>query len=332
MPEAAAATLDDVTSRSSSNAVAPSAAPAPATPSDVAYKGVSAAMWSEINAQRAGFGDPNDCQARVAAVPTTGTVLQACDGNCINAALASSRTVILRGGTYKPSSIIDLGAGGKLVGAPGETVIIDASGLTEAVRVRNDSVLANVRVNNAIDMGLNFLGARALAYRVSVGRTGLTNTDNANGVGFGVHWGASYNCLVSTEAFDTWNESGQSTVTNQGGNADGYAMKFNAHHNTLIDSHSYRNGDDGIDFWEGGVGYVYFSSAFDNGKTTGKDITGDGNGVKLGIGSVRHNFYKSTAYNNNTNGFSLNGNTVQPLLVQSTAWSNGRSDYANVTP
>ena len=114
-----------------------------------------------------------------------------------------------------------------------------------------------------------------------------------------------------------------------GGNADGYALKFGANNNTLIDSHAYRNSDDGIDFWDGGAGFVYFSSAFDAGKTTGKQGK-DGNGIKLGIGNVRHNFYKTKAYNNLTNGFDINGNSVQPLLIQSEAFGNGGNDYQGV--
>jgi hypothetical protein len=323
--------ISSMTWAQSKGASRPATVPAATGSGGLAYTGVTDAMWLEIEVQRTIFADPNDCRSRVANIPRVGTVLGPCDGRCISAALAGSRTVILKGGTYRPSGIIDLGVGGALVGAPGDTVIIDASAVTEAVRMRDHSVLANISVRDAIDVGLNFLGTGALAYQVSVGRTGLPATANGNGIGFGVHWGASYNCLVSTEAYDTWNETGQSSVTNEGGNADGYRMSFGGHHNTLIDAHAYRNGDDGIDFWEGGVGYVYFSSAFDNGKTTGKAITGDGNGIKLGRGNARHYFYKTRVHNNKANGFDLNGNLVQPMLVKSEAFGNGKADYSGVT-
>jgi hypothetical protein len=138
------------------------------------------------------------------------------------------------------------------------------------------------------------------------------------------------NCIVSVEAFDSYNEAGTgSAVTANGGNADGIRNSWSAYNNTFIDVHAYRNSDDGWDFWEGGEAFVYFSSAFDNGKTTGKP-SADGNGFKLGKGHVRHHLYKSRAYNNKANGFAINGNSAQPALVQCDSFANGRSDYAGI--
>lgn len=294
-------------------------------------------MWAEIDAQRSAFGDPNDCHAKVDALPTTGGVTLN-PGADINAALASNSLVFLNGGTYKLSSTISLDAGKKLVGVAGQTVTIDASAVDQAVFIRDNAVLANVNIRDAIDVGVNFYNSNSdtgssnsLVYRVSVGRTGLSSIPNSNGVGFGVWYGAANNCLVSTEAFDTWNEGATgSSVTASGGNADGYRNSFGAHHNTFIDSHSFRNGDDGFDMWEGGVAFMYFNTSHDNGKTTGQAITGDGNGVKLGIGSVSHKFYKVNAFNNKANGFDINGNTVQPTLVQTSATGNGGSNYFGI--
>ena len=312
----------------------------PATPATspattgVAYRGVSAAMWAEINAQRSSFGDTNDCQARVNAIPTSGGVtLQ--PGADINAALKANSLVFLTGGTYKLASTIRLDAGKKLIGLSGQTVTIDASAVEQAVWVRDNAVLANVSIQDAIDIGLNFTSngagsSNALAYQVSVGRTGLSAVPNDGGIGIIITQGASANCVVSTEVFDSWNEVGQSATTANGGNADGYTMSNGAHHNTLIDSHSYRNGDDGFDTWEGGVAYFYFCSAFDIGKTTGKTITGDGNGFKLGRGSVRHYLYKTRAFRNKSNGFNINGNSVAPVLVKSEAFDNGQLDFQGV--
>ena len=111
---------------------------------------------------------------------------------------------------------------------------------------------------------------------------------------------------------------------------DGYRNSYGAHHNTFIDAHSYRNGDDGFDFWEGGVAFVSFSTSNENGKTTGKSVTGDGNGFKLGRGKVRHYLYKATAYRNKANGFNINGNSIQPVLVNSDAFANGQSGFAGI--
>ena len=305
-------------------------------PAGVTYTGVTAAMWTEIDAQRVAFGDPNNCHAKVDALPTSGGVTVS-PGADINAALASNSLVFLNGGTYKLSSTISLDAGKKLIGVAGQTVTIDASAVEQAVYLRDNAVLANVNIRNAIDVGVNFYNAstdsgssNSLIYRVSVGATGLGSTLNPNGVGFGVWYGAANNCLVSTEAFDTWNESGPTSTLASGGNADGYRNSYSAHHNTFIDSHSFRNGDDGFDMWEGGIVFMYFNTSHDNGKTSGQTVTGDGNGVKLGIGSVSHKLYKVSAFNNKANGFDINGNTVQPTLVQTSATGNGGSAYFGI--
>jgi len=296
-------------------------------------------MWAEIDAERTQLGDSNDCHARVNALPTSGGVTLSA-GADISAALASNSLVFLNGGTYKLSSSISLDAGKKLVGVAGQTVTIDASAVDQAVFVRDNSVLANVNIRDARDIGVNFYNSssdtgssNSLVYRVSVGRTGLSSTSNANGVGFGVWYGAAHNCLVSTEAFDTWNESatGSGNATGNGGNADGYRNSYSAHDNTFIDSHSFRNGDDGFDMWEGGIVFMYFNTSHDNGKTTGQTVTGDGNGVKLGVGSVSHKLYKVNAFNNKANGIDINGNTVQPTLVQTTSSGNGGTNYFGIS-
>ncbi|MCC7403218.1 MAG: hypothetical protein IT288_02370 [Bdellovibrionales bacterium] len=303
----------------------------PGVPPGVAFKGVTAAMWAEINSQRVIFGDPNDCQAKVQNIPTSGQTLNPCNGNCINTALSSSNVVILKGGTYAISNTIELKPGKTLIGAPGEEVIIDAKNVEEGLWLRGNNTLANVRLIDAGDVGLNFLGDSSLVYQVSVARTGWTSQINANGAGIGVWYEADNNCIVSVEVYDSYNESGNGCdVCANGGNADGIRNSFGASNNTFIDAHSFRNGDDGWDFWEGNVAFVYFGSSFDNGKTTGKSITGDGNGIKLGRGSAQHRLYKTSANTNKADGFDLNGNTIQPWLVQCTATGNGGLDFAGI--
>jgi hypothetical protein len=287
-------------------------------------------MWTEIDAQRAQVGDSNDCRARVNGVPTSGGVtLQ--PGDDINAALRSNVVVFLKGGTYRISQPITIEASKKLIGVAGQTVTIDASAVKMAVVLRDYAVLANVNIRDADDIGVYIYQGNpdrgstgALMYRVSVGRTGLNNPSSSFGNGILMTDSGTRNCVVSTEVFDSWNENGS------GGNADGYKLAFGSNHNTVIDSYGYRNGDDGIDMWEGGVAFVYHSAFNDNGKTTGKPQTGDGNGLKLGVGSVSHKLFKVQANYNRTRGFNLNGNTVQPTLVQCSATGNGSANYAGV--
>jgi hypothetical protein len=290
-------------------------------------------MWSEINAQRASFGDANDCKARVDAIPTTGTTIN--PGADINAALASSNVVILSGGTYTLTSPVLVPAGKKLVGAAGQTVTLDArtNSVDRGVALGTGATVANVIIDGAVTFGAlawhpsSGYTNNTLIYQTSIRKTGWYSQTSDGSIGIYISSGAANNCVVSSEVSDSWNDLGG--VNAHGGNSDGIDLSNGAHDNTLIDFHSYRNGDDGIDMWNGGVAFVYFSAAYDNGKTTGKAVTGDGNGIKLGIGSVAHRFYKTTANTNKSDGFNLNANTMQPVLVQSTASANGGTNYGN---
>jgi hypothetical protein len=320
-------------SSSAAAVTTPAPAPAVSVPSGVAWTGVSAAMWAEINSQRSSFGDANDCQARVNAIPTSGGVTLS-PGADINSALASNSVVFLSAGTYKPSSRITVPAGKKLIGVAGQSVTIDASSVDFGALVQNNAVLANVIIESSNGDGVNFYygptdtgSTGALVYQVSVRHSGYYNASGTGSSGIRVSQNAANNCVVSSEASDTWNVLG--APNDHGGNSDGINNSFGANRNTFIDVHSYRNGDDGIDMWNGGQAYFYFSDAHDNGKTTGKSVTGDGNGIKLGIGSVAHKFYKTTATSNKSHGFNLNGNTMQPVLVLSSASGNSDTDYGN---
>ena len=53
--------------------------------------------------------------------------------------------------------------------------------------------------------------------------------ENDNGGGFLLTQGAANNCLVSTEAYDSWNEVG--APNDHGGNSDGYKLSYGAHDN-----------------------------------------------------------------------------------------------------
>lgn len=299
-------------------------------PTGVAYKGVTAAMWSEIEARAREFGDPHNCRARIDAIPSTGLAITPANGNAINDALARSNTVVLRAGVYRISSAIEL-AGRRLVGAPGEQVTIDARDVREAVRMGRDSVLSNVNIVDAQNVGVLLSGNNTL-HRVSVARTGRSVTNSTNGRAFTrTDDNAVNNCFVSTEARDSYNwltwdgKSDDATNTGRGGNGDGYVISGS----TLIDSHAYNNSDDGFDSWEAQSNYFYFSQAYGGGKNPngfpGGGDGGDGNGFKLGRGANLMYIYKSKAYDNKQSGFDANGNTAHRsfVIMCSEAYGNG---------
>lgn len=302
--------------------------------------GITSAWWTEYASEKASFGDPNtNAQTLVDAIPTTGAVISA--GADINAALSSSNVVILLGGTYTTGGRITVPAGKKLIGAAGQTITLACQGSDIGVITQHNAVLANVIVADAQLQGVKLYTSAGdtgstgcLIYQVSVRRTGLNFASGTTGAGIFVSQNAANNTIVTCEAFDTWNELATdgttSGVTAHGGNADGVNNSWGAFNNSFIDVHSYRNGDDGFDMWNGGQSYWYFSAAHDGGKPTGKSLHGDGNGIKLGIGAVAHKFYKCFANDNVANGFDINGNTVQPVLVSCGATGNGGLNFAGI--
>lgn len=298
----------------------------------VAYRGVTPDQWSEINARRSGIGDPNDCRARVESIAVSAdvTVWPGDDAAIRRAIESGARVVELGGGTHSIDDTIRLDAGQQLIGADGQDVVIRASGVRRGVELDNGAVLSNVAVLGADDEGV-VLRQNSLVHRVSIGRTGYGDTYNENGTGLMVTKGGANNCIVSAEVFEGFNEGGapDCPACANGGNADGISITFGATDNTIIDTHAYRNSDDGYDFWQSGTTFVYFGSAFDNGKIPGRPA-GDGNGFKLGRGDATHHLYKAVARSNQLNGFDLNGNARPAVLVQTESSGNGGRDYVDV--
>lgn len=311
-------------------------------PAGVEWKGVTPAMWSEINSQRAVFGDTNDCKARIDSLPTTGFVLP--PGGDIASALAANNVVILQTGVYNISARFGIPPGKKLIGGPGQNPIIDATGFNDdsaTVFLGDNSVFTNIVLRNTPSIGIvtyNLGGFGysngALIYRVVVHSSGMDQArKQKNGSGIVVTGGSYNTCVVSAEVYDTYNilgtDGSNTSITAHGGNSDGIVNSYGAYNNSFIDVHAHNAGDDGFDMWEGGQTYWYFSVSHDNGKNSVFALTGDGNGIKLGIGNISHKFYKVDASNNKEGGWDLNGNTQQPKMVQCAASGNSLGNYVN---
>jgi hypothetical protein len=290
-------------------------------------------MWRDIQAQRVAFGDLNDCQTRLNRIPPAALNISRCNGDCINDALSKSKAVVLHGGTYVISATLQLNDA-ILMGAPGESVVIDASQVTNAVNMADGAVLANLQVLNALHRGVILSGRGNLVHRVSVGRTGWGSPSKDAGSGIHAVSGAVENCLVSTEAFDGFSGADGSPDCPDCQNSSagfGYFFDAGAHANTLIDAHAYRNSAGGMSFDSAGTAYVYFSSAFDSGKTSGHPIS-TANGVNLGAGTESQKFYKTNVHDNTRNGFERAVGASQPVFVETNAWGNAGpgGNYAGI--
>ena len=290
------------------------------------FSPMTADLWAEVNAQRTVFGDPNDCQAKINAIPQDGMVLDPCDGDCIQSALDSNTTVRLNPGNYNITTAIRV-SGKNLIGN-GDGVVIRAGESEQGIRLDSGSTLSNLTVIGAADIGVAlFASSNNLIHQVSVSRTGLSSTVNSTGRGFQI-FESNNNCIVSSQATESLNEDGNGCDTcENGGNADGFTLNFASAQNSIINSFSANNADEGFDFWEGGSAFVYLSQATNNGKLVERP-TEDGNGFELGRGSAAHFLYKAKADNNNANGFDQNNNTTPSVLTQCSASGNGQIQCA----
>ena len=327
-------------------------------------KGVSKEQWSIIKK----IGDPLNCEERVAKLDNLvfPKITTTANGYIIGGdylitaekfnkqkailkrSLKMNKITVLDAGEYNIDETIKVRNGAILVGKEG--VIINSSKVDNAFIINSGSI-KNLTIYNAQQVGV-MVEKEATVYNVVIKNTGVDSPNNSNGSGVSSNGLNSHsNCIVSVEAFNGYNEIGQSKVTTKGGNADGFAVKFGAHDITFIDTHGHHNSDDGYDFWKGGdeapiktkdrTIRIFYSSANLNGKNP-LTPNGDGNGFKFGS-SDRFKYdppksdkgarliYGSVACYNTENGFDRNGTPMKVIGMNLSAKGNGRKAYNNVS-
>ena len=285
-------------------------------PASYRWTDVSSAMWTEIETEGAAQGDTaaSTYRARVAGIPTSGTATLSSGGDLTAAvnALASNGVLVLNAGTYAPTAMTTLSGSKKVVAAPGATVVIDCSGVTDGNPVINITGTNNIFSGGAtgviVMVNLRNIGVQqwggatnGLVHHVSIAGGIIQST----GAGICTFYDA-VNCLVcSCEVL-------QLTDSVAGGNSDGFNFANNTGagtRNAAVDCHAYQNSDDGFDTWQSNSAqYFYFCTAVRQGKHP-IGPNGDGNGFKLGTGSGQHNLYKCSTNDNLEYGYNYNGNS-----------------------
>lgn len=256
-------------------------------PDEVVYRGVTEEQWETISR----IGDPLNCRQRVYDLQNLNLdefyELKPKDcksPRCIADALSKNNKVILREGIYESFSI---SMGNKfLIGHPDERIIINIISKTGVTM--NNSVLSNIIIQNAGDIGISVKNDN-LIYKVVVGNTGIHNKSSRRGHGFrlGERSAAANTCIVSADAYNSFNYKSKYYHGRVGGSADGFSLKFSSAKNiTFIDSHGYHNSDHGFDFFCSAnkekipVARMYYSSAI-HGRNPIK-FGGDYGGIKIG--------------------------------------------------
>ncbi len=245
-------------------------------------------------------------------------------------------TIYLRGGTYAPSSNIQLLADGTssqpitLRNHRNERVIIDGENMPHTPAPVGGSIPRPQR--GAIHIEGDWW--RLIGLEIINGPYGIFGLDVNNGVferlvtrdnyesGLHIQGSSSNNQIINLDAY------GNRDPRKNGESADGLAIKEGSGTGNVVrGARLWNNSDDGLDYW-------MFSSpirteaslAWGNGfnRWNLPDYTGDGNGFKLGGNQVAadHTVRNSMAWNNAVGGFIDNNNPGQHRIERNTAWNN----------
>ncbi|MGN9843233.1 right-handed parallel beta-helix repeat-containing protein [Nonomuraea sp. H19] len=256
-------------------------------------------------------------------------------------------TILLRGGTYAPSTNIQLLKNGT-ASAPitmtsynGERVVIDGENMPYTPGAVGSTIPRPER--GAIHIEGDHW--RLAGLEIIHGPYGIFGLDTSNNVfdrlitrdnyesGLHLQGASSNNQIINLDAY------GNRDPRKNGESADGVAIKEGSGSGNVIrGARLWNNSDDGLDFWMFLTPVTVESSvAWGNGfnRWNLPDYTGDGNGFKLGGGdpdpAADHVVRNSIAFDNAVDGFTDNGNPGRLVTDRSTAWRNGGTgfDYAD---
>ncbi len=245
-------------------------------------------------------------------------------------------TILIRGGTYAPSSNIQLLKDGTssqpitMRNYANERVVIDGENMPHTPAPVGGSIPRAER--GAIHIEGDWW--RLIGLEIINGPYGVFGLDVNNGVferlvtrdnyesGFHLQGASSNNQIINLDAY------GNRDPRKNGESADGLAIKEGSGSGNVVrGARLWNNADDGLDYWMFASPILTENSlAWGNGfnRWNLPDYTGDGNGFKLGGNSVaaNHTVRNSMAWDNAVGGFIDNNNPGQHRIERSTAWRN----------
>jgi hypothetical protein len=252
-------------------------------------------------------------------------------------------TILLRGGTYAPSTNIQLLKNGTasqpitLRNYQNERAIIDGENMPHTPAPVDGSIPRSERGAVHIE-GDNW---RLIGLEIIRGPYGIFGLDTNNNVferlitrdnyesGLHLQGASSNNQVINLDSF------GNRDPRNNGESADGLAIKEGSGGGNVVrGARLWNNSDDGFDAWEFLSPILIENSlAWGNGYNRWgiPNYSGDGNGFKLGGGDddlpAAHVTRNSMAWDNSAHGFTDNGNPGTLQIDRSTAWRNERTGF-----
>jgi len=252
-------------------------------------------------------------------------------------------TIFLRGGTYAPSTNIQLLKNGTssqpftLRNYNNERAIIDGENMPHTPAPSGGSIPRPER--GAIHIEGEFW--RLIGLEIIHGPYAIFGLDTSNGIydrlitrdnyesGLHLQGNSANNQIINLDSF------GNRDPRNDGESADGVAIKEGSGSGNVIrGARLWNNSDDGLDFWEFLSPVIVENSlAYGNGFNRWgiPNYTGDGNGFKLGGGdvdvAVAHSVRNSMAWDNSAGGFIDNSNPGALRADHCTSWNNDGNGF-----
>jgi hypothetical protein len=250
-------------------------------------------------------------------------------------------TIHLRGGTYAPSTNVQLLKNGTsnqpitLRSDNGERVVIDGENMPHTPGAVGTSIPRAERGAIHVEgdywrlIGLEIIhgpyGVFALDTNSSVFERLITRDNYESGLQ--LQGSSSNNQIVDLDSY------GNRDPRKNGESADGLAIKEGSGSGNVVrGARLWNNSDDGLDYWMFASPIVTESTlAWGNGfnRWNLPDFTGDGNGFKLGGNGVSadHTVRNSMTWNNAAGGFVDNNNPGRHRIERSTAWHNPKTGF-----
>jgi hypothetical protein len=262
---------------------------------------------------------------------------------------AAGTTIAIRGGTYAPSTNIQINKNGTssapftMTAFNGERVIIDGEQMPHTPAPLNASIPRAERGALHVEgdwwrfVGLEIINGPYAIFGVDVNNDVFDRLIVRNNYESGLHiqGSSSNNQILNLDS------SGNRDPRKNGESADGLAIKEGSGSGNLVrGARLWNNSDDGFDAWEFLTPIrVENSVAWGNGfnRWGFSNFTGDGNGFKMGGGDVdppaNHTVRNSIAFDNAVGGFIDNGNPGSLTVDRNTAYRNGGTgfDFADST-
>ncbi|MFF4031531.1 right-handed parallel beta-helix repeat-containing protein [Streptomyces sviceus] len=251
-------------------------------------------------------------------------------------------TIQIRGGTYAPSTNIQLlksGAASQpitLRSYNGERVVIDGENMPYTPGAVGSTIPRPER--GALHIEGEYW--RLTGLEIIHGPYGVFGLDTSNNVfdrlvtrdnyesGFHLQGSSSNNQILNLDSY------GNRDPRKNGESADGLAIKEGAGSgNVLRGARLWNNADDGLDFWmfDNSPILVENTLAWGNGfnRWNLPNYQGDGNGFKMGGNGVaaNHTVRNSMAWGNSAGGFVDNNNPGKMKIERCTAWNNPKTGF-----